>query len=177
MVSYSIREFARTMNSQRPLHISPTWASSQIRKIACSTCARNAENGFPTTACWLSWHASQHVPWCMPGSLTSDFLWSQLHGKRSRHSRRMHNPYFCVSGQRPHGWALECLWEYLFYYWPSYTAVWLHISKITITSTRSQWVNINQVIMVFFPLLTVLEVSPSCTGLVSTPRGHPSCQG
>ena len=29
-----------------------------------------------------------HVPWCMPGSLTSDFLWSRWRGKRSRHSRR-----------------------------------------------------------------------------------------
>ena len=42
-----------------------------------------------------------HVPWCMPGSLTSGFLWSRLWGKRSRHSRRMRNPRFCVSGKRP----------------------------------------------------------------------------
>ena len=28
-----------------------------------------------------------HVPWCMPGTLTSDFLWSQWRGKRSRHCR------------------------------------------------------------------------------------------
>ena len=42
-----------------------------------------------------------HVPWCMPGSLTSGFLWSRLRGKRSRHSRRMCNPQFCVSGKRP----------------------------------------------------------------------------
>ena len=42
-----------------------------------------------------------HVPWCMPGSLTSGFLWSQWWGKRSRHSRRMHNPQFYVSGKRP----------------------------------------------------------------------------
>ena len=27
-----------------------------------------------------------HVPWCMPGSLTNDFLWSWWRGKRSRHS-------------------------------------------------------------------------------------------
>ena len=37
-----------------------------------------------------------HVPWCMPGSLTSGFLWS-----RWRHSRRMHNSQFYVSGKRP----------------------------------------------------------------------------
>ena len=41
-----------------------------------------------------------HVPWCMSGSLTSGFLWSRWRGKRSRHSRRMRNPLFCVSGKR-----------------------------------------------------------------------------
>ena len=35
-----------------------------------------------------------HMPWCMPGSLTSSFLWSQLRGKCSRHSWRMRNPHF-----------------------------------------------------------------------------------
>ena len=42
-----------------------------------------------------------HVPWCMPGSLTSGFLWSRWRGKRSRHSRRKHNAQFYVSGKRP----------------------------------------------------------------------------
>ena len=42
-----------------------------------------------------------HVPWCMPGSLTSSFIWSRWRGKRSRHSRRMRNPQFYVSGKRP----------------------------------------------------------------------------
>ena len=42
-----------------------------------------------------------HVPWCMPGSLTSGFLWSRWRGKRSRHSRHMRNPQFHVSGKRP----------------------------------------------------------------------------
>ena len=42
-----------------------------------------------------------HVPWCMPGSLTSGFPWSRCPGKRSRHSRRMRNPRFYVSGKRP----------------------------------------------------------------------------
>ena len=42
-----------------------------------------------------------HVPWCMPGSLTSGFLCSRWQGKRSRHSQRMHNPQFTVSGKRP----------------------------------------------------------------------------
>ena len=38
---------------------------------------------------------------CMPESLTSSFLWSQWREKRSRHSRRMRNPQFKVSGKRP----------------------------------------------------------------------------
>ena len=42
-----------------------------------------------------------HVPWCMLGSLTSGFLRSRWRGKRSRHSRCMRNPQFCVSGKRP----------------------------------------------------------------------------
>ena len=42
-----------------------------------------------------------NVPWCMPGSLTSGFLWSRWWGKRSRHSHCMRNPQFCVSGKRP----------------------------------------------------------------------------
>ena len=42
-----------------------------------------------------------HVPWCMPGSLTSGFIWSRRRGKRSRHSLRMRNPQFYVSGKRP----------------------------------------------------------------------------
>ena len=41
-----------------------------------------------------------HVPWCMPGSLTSGFLWSRWRGKRSRHYLRMRNAQFRVSGKR-----------------------------------------------------------------------------
>ena len=42
-----------------------------------------------------------HVPWCMPGSLVSGFLWSRLRGKRSRHSRRMRNPHFTYLARGP----------------------------------------------------------------------------
>ena len=42
-----------------------------------------------------------HMQWCMPWSLTSGFFWSRWRGKRSRHSRRMGNPQFYVSGKRP----------------------------------------------------------------------------
>ena len=55
-----------------------------------------------------------HVPWCMPGSLTSSFFWSRWLGKRSRHSRRMRNPQFYVSGKRPmkilHQLSIALLW-------------------------------------------------------------------
>ena len=49
-----------------------------------------------------------HVSWCMPGSLTSGFLWSRWRGKRSRHSWSMRNPQFYVSGKRPIGWDRSC---------------------------------------------------------------------
>ena len=39
-----------------------------------------------------------HVPWCMPGSQTHGFLLIRWRGK---HSRRMRNPQFYVSGKRP----------------------------------------------------------------------------
>ena len=42
-----------------------------------------------------------HVPRWMPGSLTCGFLWSRWRRKRFRHSRRIHNPQFNVSGKRP----------------------------------------------------------------------------
>ena len=54
--------------------------------------------------CWERFprhHGVAIPPWCMPGSLTSGFLWSRWRGKRSRYSRRMRNPRFCVSGKRP----------------------------------------------------------------------------
>ena len=42
-----------------------------------------------------------HVSWCMPGSLTCGFLWSWCRRKCSRHSWRMLNPQFYLSGKRP----------------------------------------------------------------------------
>ena len=36
-----------------------------------------------------------HVPWCVPGSLTSGFLWSRRRSKHSRHSRHVRNPQIC----------------------------------------------------------------------------------
>ena len=50
-----------------------------------------------------------HMPWCMPGSLTSGFLWIRWWEK---HSRRMRNPQFYVSGKRP---IVHCLWYHRCY--------------------------------------------------------------
>ena len=80
-------------------------ATCQIRKIAGFGCA-----GMPGTFSPPPQVSDPdinhgtcvtHVPWCMPGSLTSVFFWSRWRGKRFRHSRRMHNTKFCVSGKRP----------------------------------------------------------------------------
>ena len=64
-----------------------------------------------------------HVPWCMPWSLTSSFLWNQWRGKRSQHSRRMRHPQFYVSGKRPIALVLcSCVTEnnhYLCTHWIS----------------------------------------------------------
>ena len=82
-----------------------TWASCQIRKIAgahalgmpgtLSPPPRVSDPDMHHGTCVT------HVPWCMPGSLTKGFLWSGPRGKRSRHSRRMRNSQFYVSGKRP----------------------------------------------------------------------------
>ena len=52
---------------------------------------------------WIS-YPNKHHGTCethLPGPLTSGFLWSRWRRKRSRHSRRMRKPPFCVSGKRP----------------------------------------------------------------------------
>ena len=79
------------------------WASCQIRISA--RCAWGMPGTFSPPP-WVSDpdmnHGTcvTHVPWCMLGSLISGFLWSWWRGKRSRHSRRMRNPQFHVSGKR-----------------------------------------------------------------------------
>ena len=58
-----------------------------------------------------------HVPWCMSGSLTL-----QGRGKRSRHSRRVSNMQFYVSGKRPMQLDLHhddvINWKHFPRYWP-----------------------------------------------------------
>ena len=83
-------------------------SSYQIHEIAGCACARNAGNlSPPPQASYPDMHHGTcvtHVPWCMPGSLTSVFIWNRWRGKRSRHSWRMRNPISCVSGKRSMLW-------------------------------------------------------------------------
>ena len=62
-----------------------------------------------------------HVPWCMRGSLYSGFVLSWWRGKRSRHSRRMHNlPAILRIWQEAHACPTS--------YWdPGYVRWWRHI--------------------------------------------------
>ena len=79
------------------------WTSYLIYKLAGCACAGNAGNGFLRLRLQRKLLASEpdmhhgtcvtHVPWCMSGSLTR--------GGGGKHSRRMHNPLFHVSGKRP----------------------------------------------------------------------------
>ena len=64
-------------------------------------CAGNAS--FPRLASpiCITTRASRTCRDDVSGSLTNGFLWSRWRGKRSRHSRCMRNPQFCVSGKRP----------------------------------------------------------------------------
>ena len=78
------------------------WASWQIREIAGAHAPGMSGTFSPPP--WVSdpdmHHGTcvTHVPWCMPGLLTSIFLWSRWRGKR--HSQRMCNTQFYVSGKR-----------------------------------------------------------------------------
>ena len=74
------------------------WAYCQIRNITGCACA--ARFSPPSRFSDPDMHQGTcvtHVPWCMPGSLKSGFLWNRWRGKCSRH---MHNPLFNVSGKR-----------------------------------------------------------------------------
>ena len=87
-----------TAHSQKPV----PWASCQIRKIAGAH-APGMPGMFspsPQVRDPDMHHGTcvTHVPWCMSGSLTCGFLWNR---RRSRHSRRMRNLQFYVSGKRP----------------------------------------------------------------------------
>ena len=74
--------------------------SCQIRKLGVA----HAPFSPPSLVSGSDMHHSMcvtHMPWCIPESLTSGFLWSRWRGKHSRHSRRMRNPQLYVSGNSP----------------------------------------------------------------------------
>ena len=77
------------------------WTFYQIRKLLGCVCAGNVGDVFDPDM----HHGTcvTHVPWYMPRSITSSFLWSRWRGKRSRHSRLMRKSQFYVSGKRPMG--------------------------------------------------------------------------
>ena len=63
--------------------------------------SRHRGLAIPTCITARAWRTCRDAWGCMPGSLTSGFPWSRWRGKLSRHSRRMRNPRFYVSGKRP----------------------------------------------------------------------------
>ena len=88
-------------------HTRPSpWTSYQIRKIARCACSGNAGNVFSRH--WLQrespvsdrQHASRHVRHAR-AVMHVRIANPRWRGKRSRHSRRMRNPQFYVSGTRP----------------------------------------------------------------------------
>ena len=79
----------RLMHSLRPRPCSTCicsslWASCQIRKIAGAHAPGMPGTFSPSLqACDPDMHHGTcvtHVPWCMPGSLTSGFLWNRRRG-------------------------------------------------------------------------------------------------
>ena len=91
---------------------SQEWGSCQIRQIAGCACAVLGTFSRPPRVSDPDMHQGTcvtHVPWCMPGSLTSGFLWNRWRGKRSRHSRCMRNPRFYVSSKRPMESVIMCI--------------------------------------------------------------------
>ena len=100
------------------IFIQTSWRDAEWNVGTPSVNSENKQNSIAPTMSWASCqnvfpppHATDpdmphgtcvmHVPWCMPGSLTSGIIERRWRGKRSRHSRRMHNAQFCISGKRP----------------------------------------------------------------------------
>ena len=100
-----------------------------------------------------------HVPWCMPEWLTGSFLWSRWRGKRSRHSRRMHNPQFYVSGKRPMMGRLWC------------NVAFSLMNRTTISAAERLYTHDDVMAWKRFPnLLTLCKKKPLFTNGFPSPR-------
>ena len=90
-----------------------------------------------------------HMPCCMPGSLTSSFLWSLWQGKRSRHSQRMRNPQFYIFGKNilnfvPKGPMKHYLNQWWLVHWNIYASLGLNElngTGVVAWLRRCQWKN------------------------------------
>ena len=93
----------RCVSNQCPV----LWPSLQIHKIAGCACAGNSGNVFPTTDFKGNRHLA--IPACITARASRTcrdachIANQRCRGERSRHSRRMCNPQFYVSGKRPIG--------------------------------------------------------------------------
>ena len=88
----------------------------------------------------------RHGTWCMPGSLTSGFLWTRWRGKRSRHSRCMRNPQIYVSGKRPMMviYVSSCFRECCFFFEDTRCLLGLFFPKMfSFRNVQSIWCHIN----------------------------------
>ena len=89
------------LDSVSRMTITSPWASYQIRKVVgCAFAGMPVTFSPPPRVSDPDMHHGTFVTdvlWCMPGSLTSSFLWSRWRGNRSRHSRCICNPQFYVS--------------------------------------------------------------------------------
>ena len=82
------------------------WASWQIRKFVVAHAPGIPGTVFPPPRVsnpYMDFGTCvTQVPWCMPGSLNKYFLWSWWRGKRSQHSRCMHNTWSLRIWQEAH---------------------------------------------------------------------------
>ena len=101
-------------DTSRSWYHNKTWVSYQILKIAGCACAGNTGNVFPAPI--VSYPAMTERTWPLSDKKPMGFLSDSGHaravmqagianpqrwGRRSRHSRRMRNPYFYGSDKRP----------------------------------------------------------------------------
>ena len=103
-----------------------------------------------------------HVSWCMPGSLTIGFLWNRWRGIHSRHSRRMRNPQFCVSGKRPMRNYIQRM--AIHKPWQSFSlSYWFHISVIC------------SLFFLVWVVITVLQYASKVTSVLNTQHQRNEC--